>query len=60
MTLLLTNQEDLYQFENIEDTIFWMERNPTDEPRLVVITGEEEEEFEYYLEAYFPLEIELI
>jgi hypothetical protein len=58
MTLLVINKEDLYHFSCPEDAHLWMDMNPTEKESVVLYPDDEfDEDFQEFLEDYYPLEI---
>ncbi len=58
MALVMVNREELYNFETVDDAIYWMENNKIENREQVIIVDEEDdEELEAYLEEHAPIEI---
>lgn len=57
MTLLVIDDKELYNFQNLEDTVLWLNMNPQD--KFVIIPEDEfDEDFQMFLEYNAPIIME--
>ena len=56
MTLLVTGEREMYHFDNLDDTILWMNMHP-EEKVTIVPDDEYDEDFQMFLEYNAPFEI---